>query len=360
MKLSRLYLLMLFISGGVFAQDIEIVGHVKQSIPLPSVYSRSLLRTESNIQPAVKQITLLKLQLSDKAQQTFRNRAKHSASINTQWAVSEKFPGQVQLGMNNVPVMDQGSHGTCATFANTAAVDAALGKGDYISQLCQLQLGRYLENNAYSPSGWDGSLGRIVLNQMEIFGVVNKEQQKTYGCGGFTDYPSYGADPDTEMSLSDYHQLSEDLSQEGFGWSPMLDIYQAVLKETDTSKILNDIKLALHGGERVTFGVLLVDYNLGVVGAVGKHKTVNDTWVLTPEIMHDLENEADFAGHEMIITGYDDNAVAIDNHGRTHRGLLTLRNSWGADIGNKGDFYMSYDYFKSLAIEAQRIRDLRS
>ena len=30
----------------------------------------------------------------------------------------------VQLGMDQVPVLDQGPHGTCATFAATAAVDA--------------------------------------------------------------------------------------------------------------------------------------------------------------------------------------------------------------------------------------------
>ncbi|WP_133128123.1 C1 family peptidase [Legionella nagasakiensis] len=359
MKLSRLSFLALCISGSVFAQDIEIVGNVKQSVSLPSQHSRSLLQVESDIQPAVKQITLLKLQLSDKAQQTFRNRAKLAANKNAGLMFSAKLPRQVQLGMNNVPVLDQGSHGTCATFANTAAVDAALDKGDYISQLCQLQLGRYFENNAYGPSGWGGSLGPIVLHQMEIFGVVNKAQQKSYGCGGFTDYPSYGADPDTEMSLPEYHQISENISQEGFGWSPMLDIYQAVLRETDTSRILNDIKSALHDGERVTFGVLLVDLHLGVVGAVGKHHAGNDTWVLTPEIVRDLEDDVEFAGHEMIITGYDDNAVAIDEHGREHRGLLTLRNSWGKGIGDKGDFYMSYDYFKGLVIEAQRIRDLR-
>jgi C1A family cysteine protease len=42
------------------------------------------------------------------------------------------LPSSVNLGMNNVPVLDQGRHGTCATFATTAAVDAALGQGDYV------------------------------------------------------------------------------------------------------------------------------------------------------------------------------------------------------------------------------------
>ncbi|MGF2339111.1 C1 family peptidase, partial [Acinetobacter baumannii] len=65
-----------------------------------------------------------------------------------------------------------------------------------------------------------------------------------------------------------------------------------------------------------------------------------------------------FGGHEMIITGYDDNAIAVDDNGREHKGLFTLRNSWGEQFGDKGNFYMSYDYFKVLTIEAQRIRAL--
>ena len=60
----------------------------------------------------------------------------------------------------------------------------------------------------------------------------------------------------------------------------------------------------------------------------------------------------------MIITGFNDYATATDKDGRVHRGLLTLRNSWGNKVGNEGDFYMSYDYFKLLTIEVQRIRAL--
>lgn len=62
----------------------------------------------------------------------------------------------------------------------------------------------------------------------------------------------------------------------------------------------------------------------------------------------------------MIITGYDDNAIAVDADGQPHHGLLTLRNSWGEAVGDHGNFYMSYDYFKILAIEVQRIRSINT
>ena len=74
-------------------------------------------------------------------------------------APKDGLSSSIDLGMNNVPVLDQGSHGTCVTFATTAAVDAVLGKGDYVSQLCNLELGATLEQFGYYPSGWDGSFG---------------------------------------------------------------------------------------------------------------------------------------------------------------------------------------------------------
>ena len=84
--------------------------------------------------------------------------------------------------------------------------------------------------------------------------------------------------------------------------------------------------------------------------------TFNDSWVLSDKIRRDFERgEANIAGHEMIITGFDDGAVAIDNAGKHHLGLLTLRNSWSSQAGDHGEFYMSYDYFMNFAIEVHQI-----
>ncbi len=158
------------------------------------------------------------------------------------------------------------------------------------------------------------------------------------------------------MSLDQFHLLSENLADKT-SWSPILDLYNA-MDRVDTNKVVNDIKLTLNQKDRVTFAVLLLDFDLGLMGAVGTHHANFDTWVLTPEIARDIYLRPDFGGHEMIITGYDDNAIAVDDQGRQHKGLFTLRNSWGDKYGDKGDFYMSYDYFKVLVIDAQRIRSL--
>ncbi len=60
-------------------------------------------------------------------------KAKNALSHPTRFAAANRppsgYPEKVELGMNGVPVLNQGMHGTCVTFAVTAAVDAALGKG---------------------------------------------------------------------------------------------------------------------------------------------------------------------------------------------------------------------------------------
>src|SRR4029077_16988364 len=89
--------------------------------------------------------------------------------------LSLSLPTNVNLGMNNVPVLDQGMHGTCVTFATMAALDAVYGKENYISQLCNLSLGSYLEKISAGsyPSGWNGSLNKIVLEQIKTYGIIS-------------------------------------------------------------------------------------------------------------------------------------------------------------------------------------------
>lgn len=345
--------LMLFTSC-LFAENINIVGSMQKTIAISSSKSKP-----SNAKSAAiprQQITLLKMQLSHEARTMLNKKIEHVLAPNTQ---SEPVSAtNVQLGMDQVPVLDQGRHGTCVTFAVTAAIDAAINKGDYISQLCQLQLGNHLENYAYAYSGWEGAWGGDVLKQIDLFGVVPKAQQRANGCGGLTEYPVSERSPHTEITVPDYHQMSEKLTENMVDWSSILDVKQ-LSEPVDMNKILNDVKASLIAGDRLVFGMLIPDVNIGSVGAVGTHHMPNDTWMLSPEIIEALQsNQAMFAGHEMIITGFDDNATAIDSQGNTSQGLLTLRNSWGKFAGDQGDFYLSYDYFKTLVDDIQRIRHL--
>lgn len=307
-----------------------------------------------------KQVYLMNIKLTPEQKQKFfhynRNSMQALASDDT------SLPKKFDQGMNGVPVLDQGRHGSCVTFANTAAVDAVLGKGDYVSQLCNLELGSYLEKRSYLPSGWDGSLGGLVLNQMLSFGIVSQETQKSKTCAGVSEYPlNNEANTGNEISVDDYHQLSEPLAEKLY-WEPALTMqdrmqWSNTSTESSANKVLQQVKQTLStktatGMTRVTFAVIIpVAYCS--VGACGKYHANNDTWALTDKIKNDPNPEV--GGHEMVITGYDDAAIAIDNEGKKHKGLLTLRNSWGTDAGDQGNYYMTYEFFKQFVMEVQKI-----
>lgn len=50
--------------------------------------------------------------------------------------------------------------------------------------------------------------------------------------------------------------------------------------------------------------------------------------------------EQNLGGHEVIIWGHDDNFFNVDGT----RGAFKVRNSWGAGWGDKGNFYLPYQY----------------
>tara|TARA_Y100000588_G_C14229464_1_gene914615 strand:+ start:581 stop:1669 length:1089 start_codon:yes stop_codon:yes gene_type:complete len=356
--LSRIVIPLFLIFNTTYAASPLINGTISKTVELPAV-SQVQGSNHKNVERSVprKQIVLLKVNLSDKNQTQLQQKIR-LASKRTK-PTFEEMVSQVELGMGNVPVFDQGMHGTCATFANVAAIDAAIGQGDYISKLCSLKLGAYLEAHAYVPSGWDGSLAPFVLNQMKTFGIVSQKAASQFGCNDSEEYPTLAPRPESGIGLSAFHQMSEDLSAHEISWSAILDVDQFINDEYESDVVFSEVKAALRQGYRVTFGTILLATDKGVAGATGRTKKKNDSWVLSTSILNEVESEGildDMGAHEMVITGFNDHAVAVDNDGVQHQGLFKLRNSWGQEVGDEGDFYMSYDYFKSLVIEAHKIR----
>lgn len=263
----------------------------------------------------------------------------------------DDLPSSVDLGMNNTPVLNQGHHGSCVTFANTGALDAALGKGDYISQLCNLALGKSFAENGFQFSGWSGSFGPLVLSQITNFGIMNTADQEKYGCGGLYEYPMIESSNTVKpMPLTQFHRHNENIGK-NIVWTELITAYDWLEGEYCPCKFLHDVKLALSEEHRVTFGTLL-DVKVGHAGALGHYKstTHNDTWMLTPVIEEHAKQGVVDAGHELVIYGYDDNA-SINGQ----QGILFIRNSWGERAGFNGDYFMTYDYFKLLAYEGQKI-----
>src|SRR5688572_12138650 len=201
-------LLMLVLAGTVTSAAATFAFQFDKTMQVPLNPTTGNAGLASNTEPTV---TVLRVRLTDTEKQALAARPTISESSTTFTAA--KLPAGVNLGMNGTPVLDQGRHGSCVTFATTAAIDAILGKGDYISQLCNLELGTHLEKYGYTFSGWDGSYGPVVLDQLMHFGLVNKKNEQISSCAGVIAYPKNdGNDVGNEMTLAEFKRMSENLT----------------------------------------------------------------------------------------------------------------------------------------------------
>ncbi len=358
------------------------IANVALALPIKPIVATATITKNSyshaaNEQAEKKTVYLLPITLN---QQQLKELVKRLQSVNVESSLStllSDLPDHYEVGMNNVPVLDQGKHGSCVTFATTAAIDALLGKGDYISQLCNLELGSYLEQygpldpsghgeKTGYPSGWYGSTSALVIDQIRNFGLISKDKQSQGLCAGIKDYPLHDADNQGRpMTLETFSQNSEPLVYltadnhlQIFHYQEFMPTDQWNDKPIDRQIFLQKLKQLLfqkiaNTKSRVVFSVLLPYTHCSVGACVSFHKS-DDTWALTNEIKND-HNVFNLAGHEMVITSYDDNAVAIDRDGNQHKGLITLRNSWGDNVGDSGNYYMTYDFFKVFAMDMTQV-----
>lgn len=345
MKTILSIILSLLVSSQVFAEDgLTMVGTSEQSI--------SVTHANTLLPQGLKEVKVIEYELSDTLQEQLYQQAQRRLSqtvpnIATQ---NSSLPKKVQLGMANVPVLDQGLHGTCSAFAVTAAVDALLKRGHYVSELCLLQLGNYLHDQQDGPSGWDGGNGERHLSRIKQYGIISMANQHLYGCGGYRLYPAYYFTPSNGMSPNDYAQMSNSAMTKNLKWKT-IDRSPYLRRDIASTLFLQQIKMALHSGSRLVVSMLLPKNYWYSLGATGKYHFWNDTWVLTSDIAEELKHEKRMAGHEMVLTGYDDTAKALDSAGHVHQGLFKVRSSWSALVGDWGDFYISYDYAEILLHE---------
>ena len=310
-----------------------------------------------------KIVRLMSISLSPKAKAALTNKLTYITAhpFQKNLMTNNGLPPSKYVGMNGEPVLDQGQWGTCATFATTAAVNVtqALTDDSMVSQLCNLELGRTL-NIPDSDGGWNGSFGFMVFGQINEYGYLDTRYQKTKSCGGLNDYPTHSANNGSPMSAADFATNSIKTFT-AHDWTPIVayDGDFSPLNEKQANAALKKVKAALNQGYRVVFGSLL-DVSVGQAGASGSYNwALNDVWVMTPKIKDDVKKQVEIGGHEIIIDGYDDNACAsyFDENLSVKQqcGLLRIRNSWSEAAGDKGDYYMTYDHFKGMVIEAYAV-----
>lgn len=284
-----------------------------------------------------QEIKLLDVEIDDQLKQDLADRAKNimqnktdqnNEVLNGILLKSVTANGTLDiahdLGMANVPVLNQGSHGTCVTFATTAILNAKMNAGDFISQQCFLELGVYISNTSKSSgasaySGWNGLFSTIALERFKQYGVVGKNS-----C------PHDYANTSYSLSYQMYLDLSSSL------WTDSFDYKK--LKKGD----LDAVKMAINNHNRIAVGILLHKDFVAGTAINGKSTGLWNIPYDVNQFLTELTKGGKLAGgHALVLTGYDD-----------EKQLLKVRNSWGSKIGDSGEYYISYDYYKLMAMEA--------
>ncbi|MCF6777412.1 hypothetical protein L3V83_12650 [Thiotrichales bacterium 19X7-9] len=299
---------------------------------------------------------------------------------------------RLQALMSKMPVLDQGPDGACVTFASTGALNILYkGANDSISQKCSLNLGQWLstkdenfflsnkqkypnlfkaaefideiDEEEYS-SGWDGSYGYIVLSQISEFGTVAKNQQNSQVCGK-------GPKKENDKIVQQADSIAPEKYQKLVGhakdyqWQSLCNPIKPCQRQ-----VIEQIKQALNQGHLVVFGVTLPE--IGSNGTSYKYypnlqaKTnynlndnaqyvnlENNVFAYTDKVHQCMKNkqcEKNSGGHEMFIYGYQENPNQPGN------GIFYVRNSWGDDVGDYGDYYMTYNFADKMMMEAYEIK----
>lgn len=317
------------------------------------------LKNDPNIEAlGGKYITIETTTLTPEKQRLLAEHLNNGFTNNTsKQSLSHQAPDKISLGMNHIPVLDQGAHGTCTTFSITAAIDAVFGE-DFISQLCYLELTDYLSQVSSHSNGWQGNHFSLIMKDLTLYGIISKSHQKTKGCAGVYEYPVHDRkNIGKPMHVSDYTRYSKKMMDQ-VKTELLLSDSDAFSKAPAAVNLVSNVKKALERGNRVLISMLLdINYRGGVFGS---YKNEKDAWILTPEIKKDILFNDVKGKHGLVVTGYDDKAVITGPSKTKHQGVFTVRNSWGSQVGDHGDYYVSYEYFHALVYRANEILSKKS
>ncbi|BBH52437.1 C1 family peptidase [Fluviispira sanaruensis] len=299
-----------------------------QSVTIPAGVDPFELNTDLEALTGYKTIKLMTIMPSaemlaenDLALSAFKEKIGAEPNYSTIVPFSQS-PGAVDLGMNNVPVLNQGQYGTCVTFAATAALDARLSVGDYIDQQCSLALNKNLGDDF-----WNGAYTAVqILQPLKTYGIIPKSK-----CFGST-YPT----PSQKVSPTQYQSTSDKSQAANINWTYV------------GKRDINAVKTALKNGHRVAIGSLLSTADsTGVNGfsfKINGKKTNGGLWACDQPGSRNYCGRSN-AGHEIVIIGFDDNQK-----------LFKIRNSWGAGVGDSGDYYMSYNFFNVMEMDHTEVK----
>ena len=221
----------------------------------------------------------------------------------------EQLPSRVSYKSQMSPVKDQGELGSCVSFA-VAAMKEWQEKREHEAEMAKGKPGRkkvynyseaWIYWNCKKIDIWPGEEGTSIRYAMKVLKRIGVPTEKGWP---YKDVGDIG-EPENWASLV-------------ARWA-LIDSYYRI----DT---LSELKLALKDGP-VPIGIPCF-YEMFFVG--------DDGIIPYPE----YPNEC-YGGHAVCATGYDDN-----------KKLITFKNSWSKDWGQKGYGHISYDYVRDFLWDA--------
>jgi C1A family cysteine protease len=210
------------------------------------------------------------------------------------------LPQVVDLRSKMPPVYDQGAIGSCTSMGLGAAYSFVNGNTFAPSKLFIYYCERFLEHTVSSDSG---ALIHDGIRSLQTYGVC-PESQWPYDISKFT-------------------------------VKPPTSCYQTALKHKavtvhNIQQDITSIKTALASGFPIVVGI-------SVYSSFESNETAASGIVNMP----DINNEELLGGHCVLVCGYDNS-----------RRVWIMRNSWGVDWGDKGYFYLPYEYLLDSSLSS--------
>ncbi|MBU6427481.1 MAG: C1 family peptidase [Cyanobacteria bacterium REEB65] len=222
------------------------------------------------------------------------NGPQHPYAANFALYRGESLPTSADLRQYCSPIADQGQLGACTAFA--------MGKG----------LREWLENKdgvSFTPM----SALYLYYKERQMNGTVGKDAGSTITTG-MTVLQNIGDAPEVDdpYNILNYNDTPSAQADTDAG---QYKIQQAIKLNN-----LQDIKASIAEGYPAVFG-FVVYKSFESIGP--------DGMMPMPKLFEPI-----LGGHAVMAVGYDDT-----------KQVVTMRNSWGANWGDHGYFYMPYSYF---------------
>ncbi|SPF46958.1 Xylellain [Candidatus Desulfosporosinus infrequens] len=237
-----------------------------------------------------KRVYKLKPDTEDLRDKVFRSTLFKTATL---------LPKAVDLRTGCSPIVDQGELGSCTANAIASGLreywENQAGKLTYLSRLWLYWEERNIEGTVNDDAGAEIRDGMKVLQQIGCA----PEADWPYDVSKFTQTPTTQSTADAvPFTITEYHRVTD----------------------------LMAMKAALSEGYPVVIGINVYE------------SFESDQVAKTGIVPLPIPGENLLGGHAVLAVGYKDNETA---------GFVACRNSWGESWGDKGYFYLPYNYFAS-------------